>query len=138
MPKQISMPKVTLATGAVCVLLGLGLAYGAHLNGKNPVTAMIPAFVGILWIVMGAIAGVAAKARKHIMHLLAALALLLALSGLGMGLPKIIQYAADPSSIPVEKVRPLAWWGQVALSGVMSIFLVLCVKSFIAARRARS
>ena len=127
------MPRICIITGVVAILLGLGLAYAAMQHGSNPKTALIPAYVGIVFVGLGLL-GLKESMRKHVMHAAAALSLLLALGSFGMGLPKIIKYQIDPSSIDPEKVRPLAWWGQVGLGVIMVVFLVFAVRSFIAAR----
>lgn len=125
------MSRICILTGVVAILLGLGLAYGAMQHDSSPVTALIPAYVGIVFVILG-VMGFNEKARKHVMHLAAALALLLALGSFGMGLPKIIKYQLDPDS--VTTVRPLAWWGQVGLGVIMLVFLIFAVKSFVDAR----
>ena len=130
------MPRICIITGVVAILLGLGLAYGATQHGSNPKTALIPAYVGIVFVLLGLL-GKKESLRKHVMHLAAALSLLLALGSFGMGLPKIIKHQMDPSSIDPEKVRPLAWWGQVGLGVIMLAFLILAVKSFVNARIQR-
>jgi len=130
------MPRICIITGVVAILLGLGLAWGAMQHDSNPKTALIPAYVGIVFVLLGLL-GQKESLRKHVMHLAAALSLLLVLGSFGMGLPKIIKYQMDPGSIDPEKVRPLAWWGQVGLGVIMLMFLVLAVKSFVDARKNR-
>ena len=96
---------------------------------------MIPAYVGVVFVALGAAAFVG-SIRKHVMHAAAALALLLAFACLLMGAPKLIQHAAG--TLPATTaVRPLAWWGQVGLAVILGAFEALCVRSFIAARKAR-
>jgi hypothetical protein len=129
------MPRIAIIVGLLCITLGLGLVAGAISNQKNPITAGIPAFVGLIFVVLG-IASKRESLRKHVMHLLAALSLLLTLGGLGMSIPKMIQYYGGNWPEGTEP-RLLAWWGQLGLAVLMVVFLVLAVRSFIAARKAR-
>jgi hypothetical protein len=134
-PSLAAMPRIAIATGIASIVLGVGLVAAATSRGANWVTAGIPAYVGIVFVILGAAATTPAL-RKHLMHAAAALSLLLVLGGLGMGLPKLIKYYAG--TLPADAaVRPLAWWGQVLLAAVMGVFLALAVRSFIAAKRWR-
>lgn len=64
----------------------------------------------------------------HLMHLAALCGLLGALGGLGMAVPKLIRGDLE---------RPLAIASQVSMGVVCLIFVILCVRSFIQARKAR-
>jgi hypothetical protein len=129
------MIRLTFITGFLSILLGAVLAFLAMQNQKNPVTALVPAYVGVIFVGLGAVA-FNLNLRKHVMHLLAGLSLLLLLGTLGMAVPKLIRYYTNtlPEGAPE---RLLAWWGQLGLAVLMGIFLVGAVRSFVAARRAR-
>jgi prepilin signal peptidase PulO-like enzyme (type II secretory pathway) len=129
-----NMPLITMVTGAASIALGVALAVIANSRGMNWATAAIPAYVGVLFVLLGAAARTPTL-RKHLMHVAAMLALLLTLAGLGMGVPKLIRYSAG--AIPPEAARPLAWWGQVAMAVIFAVFLVFAIRSFIAAKRWR-
>ncbi len=130
------MVRTTYVIGTLSAGFGLVLAYLASQHGAKIATALIPTYVGVVFVAVAAVASINDGLRKHVMHGLAALSLLLAGSGLAMGVPKLVKYYNNtlPEGAPV---RPLAWWGQVGLAGLMLVFLVLCVQSFIAARKAR-
>jgi hypothetical protein len=65
------------------------------------------------------------------MHVAAGTALVGTLGGLGMGLPKL------GALLDGTAARPLATGMQIAMGIVCLVFLALCVKSFIDARRAK-
>ena len=67
----------------------------------------------------------------HVMHIAALTGLLGVLGGLGMGLPKLGKLIAGTAE------RPTAVILQIAMGALCLLFLFFCVKSFIAARRAR-
>ena len=129
------MPLITIATGLAQIALGVALSLKAHADGMKWVTAAIPAYVGIVFVILGAAARTPTL-RKHLIHAAAALATLLALSGIGMGLPKLVMHAAG--TLPATTaVRPLAWWGQVSMAAIFVVFLFFAIRSFIAAKRWR-
>jgi hypothetical protein len=86
-------------------------------------TAFIPAFFGMLMTLFGLI-GRKEGARKHAMHGAAVVALLGVLGGFGMGIRKV---ASEPG---------LAAYSQLFLGLVSLVLIIVCVRSFIAARRA--
>lgn len=129
------MPLLTIVTGVASILLGAILAALAAAHGSKVGTALIPAYVGIVFVALGVLAR-KDKLRMHVMHVAALLALLLSFSCFVMGGTKIVQYQIG--KLPATTaVRPLAWWGQVALAAILATFLVFTIRSFIAARRWR-
>ena len=133
------MARVTIVIGVLLILLGVG-AYGLAAAGvigdRASPTALIPAFAGILFVILGAVGVAKPSANKHVMHAAAALALLAFFGTIG-GVVKLIRYATD--SLPADApVRPSAWWAQSIMAVLMVIFVILCVRSFIAARKARA
>lgn len=98
---------------------------------KKPVTALIPAFVGITLLLCGVIA-LKESLLKHAMHGAAVVGLLGALAGAGrgaMGLGKF--FSGDPS---LNQRSFIFVWLMALICGV---FVMLCVRSFIAARKRR-
>ena len=107
------------------ILMGLG---GYFATAMVSVTALIPAFFGLPIAILGQIAKNEAR-RKHAMHgavLLGLLGFLGSVPGL-MKLPQLFAGAAE---------RPTAVAMQALMAVLLGVFVVLCVKSFIAARRA--
>jgi hypothetical protein len=122
------MPTLALVFGSLLVFLGVGFSYATDNLG----TALIPAYVGLLLIVLGFLAQRVPPARKHAMHFAALLGLLGTAGGLGMGVGKVVKIVQGEN---VE--RPLAAYEQVAMGVLCLIFFALCLKSFIDARRNR-
>lgn len=117
------MPLITCGIGLVLVVLGVGVYFAA---GQPSVTALIPAFVGAPLVILGEVARVAGHtARKHVMHT----AVLIGLVGALGGLYPAIKKSFDVSEAAVQS--------GLAMSGVCAIFVGLCVRSFIQARKAQ-
>lgn len=109
--------------GAILTLLGLG---GYFLTGTSSVTALIPAVFGFLLLLLGFLARSEA-ARRHAMHAAAVVALV----GCAGALFSLVR---SPTGL-----RPtIAVFSQAAMVVLTAVFLVLCVRSFGAARRARA
>ncbi|MGH8187638.1 MAG: hypothetical protein ACREUC_13845, partial [Steroidobacteraceae bacterium] len=100
-------------------------------TGMASPTALIPAVFGVLFAVLGVVARGEA-ARKHAMHAVAVLSLL------GF-LATVRSFAALPEALSGGPTLrgPGAVYSQAAFAVLSGILLALCVKSFIAARRAR-
>ncbi|MGQ0734521.1 MAG: hypothetical protein ACT4QD_12805 [Acidobacteriota bacterium] len=118
------MPATTRLVGIVLVLLGLVSYVG---TGRASVTALIPAMVGGVFLLIAIIARRSEAARKHAMHAGVALALVLVLGTLPRVLPAI--GAGDVA-------RP-AVIAQILMVLILGTYVALGVKSFIDARRAR-
>jgi hypothetical protein len=119
----MAMPAVTRVVGFLLVLLGVVGYVG---TGFASVTALIPAMVGALFLVLALVAR-NAEARKHAMHAAVAIALLAVLGGI----PRILT-AVNAG----EGGRP-AVLAQIAMAAILGVYVLLGVKSFIDARRAR-
>jgi hypothetical protein len=121
------MAPLAIGFGVLLTLLGGGFCgYVYSTTDKFQVTALIPAFFGIALIILGIIA-LNEKARMHAMHGAA----LLGLIGFGMPAYMVIKGLLDGGSFgpgPQE---------QTVMSLLCLIFVGLCVKSFIDARKAR-
>ena len=119
----MSMLSVTRLVGFLLILLGVGSYVG---TGRTSLTAMIPAFVGVVFLILAMVAR-NPNARKHVMHAAVALALI---GALGV-LPRIA------SGISAGHLTRPAVMSQIAMATVLVIYVILGVRSFIAARRAR-
>ena len=117
------MPTTTRIVGFV--LIGIGLV-GYLATGAASLTALIPAMLGALLLILALVAR-SAEARKHAMHAAVALALLAVLGTL----PRLL-----PALTAREFARP-AVIAQAAMVLVLAVYVLLGVKSFIDARRAR-
>lgn len=115
------MPKTTLIFAALLIALGLG-AFGL----SSSRTALLPAWLGLGLGVLGALARKFERARKHLMHLAAVLALLGALA------------PAAALGIRAAAMSPLALGVNLGMLALAATLLAMMVRSFIAARRAGS
>lgn len=126
------MVKIAFAYATLLILMGFAFfgfvqwRDGADAKG---LTALIPAYLGAVVLVVACL-GVVPKWRMHAMHVAVLLGLLGVLAG-GMGILGVTKWVSG------SEVRPLAIMQQLAMGAVSLGFVVLCVKSFIAARRAR-
>ena len=117
------MPSTTIVIGMLLTLLGVG---GYVLAGGVSVTALIPAFFGLPLMLLGFLAR-SEPIRRHAMHAAAALALL----GWAGAVFSLMRTPTGPRSA-------VAVFSQGAMVLLTAVFVALCVRSFIAARRARS
>jgi hypothetical protein len=119
---------VTILFGLLMIVLGVG---GYFLTGRQSWTALIPAIVGAVFVVLGAAAR-NDRYRKHVMHAAAALSLLLCLGMIPGGVVPLFRWMAG-----TPPQRPPAVISRAILAGLLLVFLVLCVRSFVRARRTR-
>lgn len=122
------MPQKAMTAGAILVLLGLA---GYVASGAESLTALIPAAIGAILAGLG-FGARNETLRKHLMHAAAAVALLGVL-GTASGVVKAVSLAFGGT---VE--RPLAVASQTATAIICLWFLIAAIRSFIAARKART
>ncbi|MFV0416720.1 MAG: hypothetical protein ACK5NG_10185 [Chthoniobacterales bacterium] len=125
------MPKLTTLTGLLLIALGVGGYFG---TGAHSVTALIPAFFGVIFVLLGLVATIKDSLRKHVMHVAA----LLSLIGFGGVFFRI--YAKLPDLFAGRPVEPgnAALWLQVTFTAICLGFLIACIRSFVKARLLRS
>src|SRR5262245_31771434 len=71
------MPALTVFIGLMLILVGLcGFGYGYAKDGVAHFTAMIPAIIGLIILLCGAVAIFMKSMRKHMMHFALAIAAL--------------------------------------------------------------
>ncbi|MDX2226548.1 MAG: hypothetical protein SFY92_05550 [Verrucomicrobiae bacterium] len=114
-----------LIFGTLLVLLGLG-AFVA--TGMTHFTALIPSAFGALIGFCGLLAQ-KEHLRKHAMHGAATLALV-GLLGSVPGVIKAVQWLSGTAP-----ARPAAVLAQSVMALLCLVFLILCIRSFIAARK---
>jgi hypothetical protein len=121
------MSSTTFAFAFAYLVLGIA---GFVLTGSTHKTALIPCIFGILFLVFGLLAR-KDNLRKHVMHA-AVLIALLAFLGTARSLPHLPELfngtAEKPASIITQSLN----------AGLSLLFIILAVRSFIQARRARS
>jgi hypothetical protein len=121
------MSAITFFLALLLLAVGAG---GFVASGAHAPTALIPAVLGVLLAVCAAVARYP-KARMHAMHV----AVLLALLGLLGSVRGVVKLPAWLSGQPVA--RPLAVVAQSITMVLCLAYLVVAIRSFIQARRAR-
>ncbi|MCG8372992.1 MAG: hypothetical protein MI700_05645 [Balneolales bacterium] len=121
------MPSLTLSLGILLVILGGASYFG---TGMESITALIPAFFGLLFIGFGVLARQEAL-RKHVMHAAVGFALL-GVIGAARGIPGLMEILQGN-----EVERPVAIYAQVAMLLMCLVYIVKAVQSFRAARLAK-
>ncbi len=120
------MPSTAIALGGLLILIGIvGYIYGA-MNGNASITALIPAFFGIVLVGLGAAAQAKENLRKHLMHAALVVALLGFILPTGRLLSKAGEFVLSPATL-----------SQIAMAAVCLLFLILGIKSFADARQNR-
>lgn len=121
------MASTTIALGVTLIIVGLA---GYFLTGMASVTALIPAFFGIVIALAGLIARDERK-RKHAIHAAVVVALL-GFLGSVRGLLQIGDVFDGTAA------RPAAVISQTIMALLTLGYIVMAVRSFIAARRSRA
>ncbi len=119
------MKHITVLVGLILIALGAGGYFG---TGTSSITAWIPAFFGLPILLLGILAHKDSM-RKHAMHG----AVLLGLLGFLGAMVRVIQVAAAG-----DVKLPVAFAMTIAMAIVCGIFVLLCIRSFIQARKARA
>ena len=123
------MATVTIGFGILLIGIGLGGYLGTD---RVSVTALIPAFFGLPLVLLGLLA-LKDSLRKHAMHAAAMVGLL----GFVGGVVRLVKPVSTMLSGGEVEHRV-----AVLMTGLMTlccgVFLALCVKSFIDARRRRA
>jgi hypothetical protein len=122
------MPAITLLVAVLLIAIGLGGFVG---SANHAPTALIPAVLGAVLAICAALAR-NAKVRMHAMHV----AVLVALLGFVGSIRGALQLPALFAGQTVA--RPLAVASQSATAVLCLAYVVVAVRSFIQARRARA
>ena len=123
------MAKLTIGFGILLIALGV---FGYVATGSIHPTALIPAGIGLFFVLFGAMANTEnSKKRMLWMHISVTVALLVFLSTI----------PADIDTIRLSRgaffAHPAAVEEKGALSLLCLLYVLFCIRSFIAARRAR-
>lgn len=121
------MPSTAIGIGVLLMIIGVaGYVVGA-MGDRASVTALIPAFIGVLLVLLGAISNAKESLRKHLMHA----AILVALVGFIATAGRLISRLSDLTMSP-------AVLSQAATAVLCLVFVILAIRSFAAARRERT
>lgn len=139
-------PQLTIVLGGVLVAIG-ALAFFVFAEpdpdtGEKSITALIPAFFGILFAGLGSTALKFPAKRKGVMHGALVLAVL-ALAGTATALPKLPAFLSDREGLVEEYVAAGKAAGRVdaipvqsLVAVLMLVYLVVGIASFVAARKS--
>jgi hypothetical protein len=122
-------PHTTILFGWLLILLG---AVGYLATGRSSITALIPAFLGVVLAVLGRVAWARPGARKTAMHI-AVLFAVLGVVGAARGVPGMIRMLSG-----TEVARPAAVISQTIMALICLTFVALGVRSFVKARLDRT
>jgi len=109
---------ILIAIGVVGYVIGIS-------SDRASITALIPAFFGVVLAGLGLAARASEGLRKHLMHAAVVVALLGFIATAGRLISKLSELSATPAVI-----------SQAAMALVCLVFVVLAIRSFAAARRA--
>jgi len=124
------MAKVTIVFGVLLVILGLVGYLG---TGSAHPTALIPMWWGLALGAGGFLAISPSESRRKIfMHINVTIG---ALGCIGAFVSASLRYGHARALGHVLDYKALA--AQLAMAGLLLVYVILCVRSFIAARRAR-
>jgi len=118
------MPSTSITLGSLLIPIGIiGYLYGS-LDGRASITALIPAFFGIVLVILGYGAKVKEDLRKHLMHAAVVVALLGFIASAGRLLSRLGELTLSAAVI-----------SQILMAVICLLFVVLGIKSFIDARK---
>ncbi len=121
------MPTNSIIFGLILIAIGIGGYIHGVTNDKASMTALIPAFFGIVMVVLGLAARASEGMRKHLMHGAVAFALLGFLLTAGRVLSQIANISFNAAAV-----------SQTSLAVVCLVFVLLRVRSIMTARKDRS
>jgi hypothetical protein len=124
------VPRIAMFFGVLLTVLGIGLYAMSDADHKSP-TALIPCGFGLALVLLGQLGQASDQARKHTMHAAAVIGLVGLVAGIVLTIIDLNKRGTETP--PLE----LAMYGKAAFGIICGVFLVLCVKSFIDARKAR-
>ncbi len=132
------MAKVTLVFALLLVLLGLAGYLG---TGSLHPTALIPTWFGLALGVFGFLAISPNEGRRklfmHVNVTIGLIGFLGALFEIIRSFTSTINLQAAMTGVQPTPINPIAMGSKLIMACLLLIYVALCVRSFIAARRAR-
>ncbi len=118
------MPITAVIFGGLLILTGIvGYVHGV-MNDRASLTAFIPAAFGLVIAILGLAAQAKESLRKHLMHAAVVVGLLGFLVPAGRLISKFSELSLSAAVV-----------SQLVMALLCLVFVLLCVRSFIAARR---
>jgi hypothetical protein len=128
------MALITVVIGAALIAVGLA---GYEATDRVSWTALIPAIIGAVLATLGGLS-FKDRLRKHAMHaaaLVASLSVLFTVSGVvALGIHLMGHQLVNKEGRPIG---PAAAISRSVTCGLCALFVVLCINSFVQARRRR-
>lgn len=124
------MAKVTLVFAVLLVALGLAGYVG---TGSQHPTALIPTWFGLALALFGFLAISPSEGRRKLFMHISVTVGLIGFLGAASQAGREFAHASLTGGGP----NPVAVGAQTAMAALLLIYVVLCVRSFVAARRAR-
>lgn len=121
------MPITAIVCGVLLILIGVVGYSNGVMTDRASITALIPAFFGIVLALLGVGALMKENLRKHLMHAAIVIALLGFIATAGRLVSKL-----------GELTYSTAVLAQVSMAVVCLAFVILAIKSFAAARRGNT
>lgn len=132
------MAKVTLVFAVLLVALGL---IGYVGTGSQHATALIPTWFGVALALFGLLAMSPSESRRRLfMHISVTIGLLGFIGGAVEIIRSLVaasRTAAAVSGPHLVAMNGIALASKLIMTGLLLLYVILCVRSFIAARRAR-
>lgn len=124
------MAKLTLVVAFILIVLGVAVFVA---TGSHAPTALIPAFFGILLGILGLLAKTPdIKRRMLFMHIAVTVGLIGFIFPGWRGVGDLMTQMHGQIVL-----RPVAMKEELAMAAICLVYVLLCVRSFIAARRNR-
>ena len=125
------MAKLTLVVALVLIVLGIAVFVA---TGSQAPTALIPTWFGIFLGILGFLANTEdSKRRMLFMHIAVTVGLIGFIFPGWRAAGDLIAQMHDQAVL-----RPIAMQEELAMAVICLVFVLLCVRSFIAARRTRA
>ena len=125
------MAKLTIVVGLILVVLGVAVFVA---TGSHAPTALIPAYFGILLGILGMLANTPdSKRRMLFMHIAVTVGLIGFIFPGWRGMGDLITQMHGQTVL-----RPVAMKEELAMAAICLVYVMLCVRSFISARRLRA
>jgi hypothetical protein len=123
------LAKVTLVFAVLLIALGLAGYFG---TGAQHVTALIPSWFGLALGIGGLLAISPSESRRKLfMHINVTIGLV---GFVGGAIEAVRGYVhANSTGVPANEI---AMASKLAMTGLLLLYVILCVRSFIAARRS--
>lgn len=123
--KENKMPSLSIVCGVVLILIGVFGYINGMMNDRASITALIPAFIGVLLALLGLLSQAKESLRKHLMHAAVVIALLGFIATAGRLVSRLSELTASPAVV-----------SQAATAIVCLAFVIFAIRSFAAARRS--